>query len=64
MIYAIQRLDGQMIRSLRSHWPEYLMEGTELIVYCAKLHHHNHARCIFNCRFDELMQKDDRASTP
>jgi aquaporin Z len=34
------------------------------IAYCAKLHHHNHARCIFNCRFDELMQKDDRASTP
>jgi aquaporin Z len=34
------------------------------IVYCAKLHHHNHTRCIFNCRFAELMQKDDRTSTP
>ncbi len=23
-------------------------------VYCAKLHHHNDERCIFNCRFDEM----------
>ena len=23
-------------------------------VLCAKLHHNNHFRCIFNCRFDEL----------
>lgn len=23
-------------------------------VYCAKLHHHNHARCIFRCRYMEL----------
>jgi aquaporin Z len=23
-------------------------------VFCAKLHHHTNARCIFNCRFDEL----------
>lgn len=23
-------------------------------VHCAKLHHHSHARCIFNCRFHEL----------
>lgn len=23
-------------------------------VFCAKLHHHSSARCIFNCRFDEL----------
>jgi aquaporin Z len=34
------------------------------IVYCAKLHHHNHARCIFNCRFAELMQKDDHSFSP
>jgi aquaporin Z len=24
------------------------------IVHCAKLHHHNGARCIFNCAFDQL----------
>jgi aquaporin Z len=24
------------------------------VVYCAKLHHHNSARCIFNCAFGEL----------
>jgi aquaporin Z len=24
------------------------------VVYCAKLHHHNGARCIFNCAFDQL----------
>jgi len=23
-------------------------------VFCAKLHHHSHARCIFHCRFDAL----------
>lgn len=23
-------------------------------VYCAKFHHHNDHRCIFNCRFDEI----------
>lgn len=23
-------------------------------VYCAKLHHHNHERCIFRCRYDEM----------
>lgn len=24
------------------------------VVYCAKLHHHNSARCIFNCAFGQL----------
>ena len=28
------------------------------IVYCAKLHHHNGARCIFNCRFAELAARE------
>ena len=28
-------------------------------VYCAKFHHHNNERCIFNCRFDELVQKEE-----
>lgn len=27
-------------------------------VYCAKLHHHNNARCIFNCRFPELAERE------
>jgi aquaporin Z len=25
-------------------------------VFCAKLHHHNRARCIFNCRFHQLAE--------
>ncbi len=28
------------------------------VVYCAKLHHHNDARCIFNCAFGELLDKE------
>lgn len=28
-------------------------------VYCAKFHHHNSERCIFNCRFEELKSKED-----
>jgi aquaporin Z len=27
-------------------------------VYCAKLHHHNGARCIFRCAFGDLMQRE------
>src|SRR5881396_1467337 len=27
-------------------------------VYCAKFHHHNPQRCIFNCRFAELLQRE------
>lgn len=27
-------------------------------VYCAKYHHHNNARCIFNCRFPELARRE------
>jgi aquaporin Z len=27
-------------------------------VYCAKYHHHNDARCIFNCRFPELARRE------
>jgi aquaporin Z len=43
----------------------------EGVVYCAKFHHHNQQRCIFNCRFPELLAlertgKDaqQRAKTP
>ncbi len=28
-------------------------------IYCAKFHHHNNKRCIFNCRFDELNSKEN-----
>jgi aquaporin Z len=27
-------------------------------VYCAKFHHHNHERCIFNCQFAELAKRE------
>src|SRR6266513_1664416 len=27
-------------------------------VYCAKFHHHNRQRCIFNCHFAELLQRE------
>jgi aquaporin Z len=27
-------------------------------VYCAKLHHHNGARCIFRCAFGELLRQE------
>ena len=28
------------------------------IVYCAKYHHHNSQRCIFNCRFADLLARE------
>src|SRR6266705_2640405 len=28
-------------------------------VYCAKYHHHNNQRCIFNCRFAELLEQEN-----
>src|SRR5438477_2972 len=33
------------------------------VVYCAKYHHYNRHRCIFNCRFNELLQRE-RAIAP
>jgi aquaporin Z len=27
-------------------------------VYCAKYHHYNNQRCIFNCRFLELLERE------
>jgi hypothetical protein len=27
-------------------------------VYCAKYHHYNRHRCIFNCRFPELLERE------
>jgi aquaporin Z len=36
------------------------------IVYCAKYHHYNNHRCIFNCRFSELLalEQTSEASAP
>ena len=28
------------------------------MVYCAKFHHYNRHRCIFNCRFPELLERE------
>jgi len=28
------------------------------VVHCAKFHHHNSKRCIFNCRFANLLQRE------
>ena len=32
------------------------------IVCCAKLHHHNSYRCIFNCRFRDLLAREQAAA--
>jgi aquaporin Z len=29
-------------------------------VYCAKLHHHNDSRCIFNCSFGKLLELESK----
>ena len=34
----------------------YLHLRSASAVFCAKLNHHNHARCIFRCRFEELLE--------
>jgi aquaporin Z len=36
----------------------YLVRRGEQNVFCAKLNHENHTRCIFNCRFRELSQQN------
>jgi aquaporin Z len=43
-----------------------LFRRSDRIVYCAKMHHHNNARCIFNCAFGELAARElgARPSTP
>jgi hypothetical protein len=28
------------------------------VVYCAKYHHYNPHRCIFNCHFPELLERE------
>jgi aquaporin Z len=29
-------------------------------IYCAKLHHYNHSRCIFNCSFGKLLELESK----
>jgi aquaporin Z len=36
----------------------YLVRRGEQNVFCAKLNHENHTRCIFNCRFAELARQN------
>jgi aquaporin Z len=36
----------------------------EGIVYCAKFHHHNNQRCIFNCRFSDLLGRELERTRP
>jgi aquaporin Z len=36
----------------------YVRQAGLARVFCAKLHHHTSARCIFECRFEELRTKD------
>ena len=38
----------------------YLRRGG--VVHCAKLHHHNSYRCIFNCRFRDLLTREEARS--
>jgi aquaporin Z len=34
------------------------------VVYCAKLHHHNGARCIFNCAFGQMPSPQPHTVSP
>jgi len=36
----------------------YLVRRGERNVFCAKLNHDNHTRCVFNCRFAELARQN------
>ena len=38
----------------------YTRLGSARIVHCAKLHHDNSQRCIFNCEFDRLRAAPER----
>lgn len=39
-------------------WLYLRKQGT---VHCAKYHHHNSQRCIFNCRFADLLEREQAA---
>ncbi len=41
----------------------FLYRHSGRVVYCAKLHHHNGTRCIFNCAFGELVKREQEETT-
>jgi len=43
-----------------------IYQRSQRTVYCAKYHHYNRQRCIFNCRFPELLalEKASGAGAP
>jgi aquaporin Z len=52
-IYFSATIGGMLIAGeLFRRWP------SAPPVYCAKLDHHGHGRCIFNCRFNQLQRAD------
>lgn len=51
-LYLTAPMGGML---LAAEW--YLRAKGLRQVYCAKLHHHNRARCIFRCRYGELLER-------
>lgn len=50
-IYLLATIGGMLVAGeLYRRWP------SAPPVYCAKLDHHGHGRCIFRCRFNELLR--------
>lgn len=50
-IYLSATIGGMLVAGeLYRRWP------SAPPVYCAKLDHHGHGRCIFKCRFNELLR--------
>lgn len=48
-VYFVAPLAGMLLAA-----ETYLRFGRARVVHCAKYHHENDARCIFNCRYGEL----------
>lgn len=48
-IYFVAPISAMLLASLL-----YRLRHGAHKVFCAKLHHHNHQRCIFRCRYGEL----------
>ena len=42
----------------------FIYQRSGRVVYCAKLHHHNRARCIFNCSFGEILSREHEPVSP
>ena len=48
-VYFVAPLTGMLLAA-----ETYVRTGHARAVHCAKLHHENHERCIFFCRYGEL----------